>query len=264
MNYSQIAHLYDVYVNTDIDIPFFLKEAKGCSQVLELMSGTGRLSIPLIEAGIPLTCIDNSKEMLELLRKKLTQKELAAKVYQMDICHLHLNGSYDLVIIPFHSFAEILDHHDQLKALTGIYKLLSQDGLFICTLHNPPIRLEPVNGQLKQIGEFPLPNGEGTLSLSAMENYDAANCRVTGKQVYKIYDVNGLRLSKSSIDIQFYLHEKDSFEELVKSVGFNVVEIYGDYSYSPFDTDKSPFMIWVLNKGPMAWGTYRRLPRVIY
>jgi SAM-dependent methyltransferase len=247
-DYSQIAHLYDVYVNTDFDIPFFLKETQGCSHVLELMSGTGRLSIPLIEAGIPLTCIDSSKEMLELLRKKLTQKELAAKVYQTDICHLQLNGSYDLVIIPFHSFAEILDPRDQLKALKGIYKLLSQNGRFICTLHNPPIRLKSVNGRLKLIGEFPLPNGEGTLSLSTIERYDAATCRVTGKQVYEIYDVNGLRLSKSSIDIQFHLHEKESFEELVKSAGFKVTEIYGDYSHSPFDSDKSPFMIWVLKK----------------
>jgi hypothetical protein len=162
---------------------------------------------------------------------------------------LQLNGSYDLVIIPFHSFAEILDLRDQLNTLKDIYKLLSQNGRFICTLHNPPIRLKSVNIQLKQIGEFPLPNGEGTLSLSAIENYDTANCRVTGKQVYEIYDVNGLRLSKSSIDVQFYLHEKDYFEELVKSVGFNVSAIYGDYSHSPFDTDKSPFMIWVLKKG---------------
>jgi SAM-dependent methyltransferase len=248
MNYSQVAHLYDLYVNTDVDIPFFLKEAEQSSEVLELMSGTGRLSIPLIEAGISLTCIDNSKKMLEILHKKLNQKELTAKVYQMDICHLHLKGFYDLVIIPFHSFAEILVHHDQVKALTGIYNILSQDGRFICTLHNPPIRLKSVKGQLKQIGEFPLPNDEGTLSLSTLENYDAANSCVTGKQVYEIYDLNGEILSKSSIDIQFCLHEKDSFEELVKTAGFNVVALYGDYSHSPFDPYKSPFMIWVLKK----------------
>lgn len=251
-DYSQIAHLYDVYVNTDFDIPFFLKEAKGCSQVLELMSGTGRLSIPLIEAGIPLTCIDRSPEMLQLLRKKLTQKKLSAQVYQMDICHLQLNGVYDLVIIPFHSFAEILDHRDQLKTLKGIYKLLSQNGRFICTLHNPPIRLKSVNGQLKLIGKFPLADSEGILSLSTSERYDAATRLVTGKQVYEIFDVNGFRLSKISIDIQFHLHEKDSFEELVNSAGFDVVEIYGDYSHSPFDPNKSPFMIWVLKPHGMG------------
>ncbi|MDJ0554187.1 MAG: class I SAM-dependent methyltransferase [Microcoleaceae cyanobacterium MO_207.B10] len=52
-------------------IPFFLNEAKNCKNVLELISGTGRLSIPLLEAGIPLTCVDNSPQMLEILRQKI-------------------------------------------------------------------------------------------------------------------------------------------------------------------------------------------------
>jgi hypothetical protein len=71
MDYSIIADLYDVYARTELDVPFFLQESQVCRSVLELASGTGRLSLPLIEAGVPLSCLDNSPEMLGYLRRKL-------------------------------------------------------------------------------------------------------------------------------------------------------------------------------------------------
>jgi hypothetical protein len=52
-NYDYIADLYDIYVPVTFDIDFFVRETKKSSgEVLELMSGTGRVSIPLLEAGV--------------------------------------------------------------------------------------------------------------------------------------------------------------------------------------------------------------------
>jgi len=43
MDYDRVAHLYDAYVQTELDIPFFLDEArKARGPVLELMCSTGR------------------------------------------------------------------------------------------------------------------------------------------------------------------------------------------------------------------------------
>ena len=81
MDYGRIAHLYDAYVHSDFDVAFFLEETRAASQVLELMSGTGRLSIPLLEAGVSLSCVDQSPEMLASLREKLAvelQPELSS------------------------------------------------------------------------------------------------------------------------------------------------------------------------------------------
>ena len=245
IDYSRVAHFYDAYVNTDFDVSFFLNEAKEAPRVLELMSGTGRLSIPLIESGVQLTCVDNSPDMLALLRKKLVDKKLSACVHEMDVCDLALKGPFDLIIIAFHAFAEILGRDDQRKALAGIQRLLITGGRFICTLHNPPVRLKSVNGKLSQRGKYLLPD-QGTLFLSAIQHYDAANQVVNGTQFYEAYDAFGEMESKSFADIQFYLHQKDEFEELVKSEGFSILDLYGDYSHSQFGKDKSPFMIWKL------------------
>lgn len=78
-NYDYVADLYDVYVPATFDIDFFLKETGQTSgEVLELMSGTGRVSIPLLEAGVKLTCVDLSARSNEILEKKLKQLGLYA------------------------------------------------------------------------------------------------------------------------------------------------------------------------------------------
>lgn len=248
MDYSLIAKYYDVYVKMDLDIPFFLEEAKAASSVLELMSGTGRVSIPLAEAGVNLTCVDSSPDMLSFLRKKLAERALSACVLEMNACNLSLSDTFDLVIIPFHSFAEILDPEDQYKALAGIRQLLGQSGRFICTLHNPPVRLDSVNGKVRPLGKHPLPDGKGILYLSTVEVFDAVHHVVRGTQIYEFCDYEANTVSKSAVDLRFYVHEKDAFQDLAQSAGFEVLELYGDYSRSEFRQDNSPFMIWVFGR----------------
>ena len=88
-NYETIADLYDIYVTDTFDIDFFVNETKKSSgDVLELMSGTGRVSIPLLEAGVKLTCVDISAELNAVLENKLQQMGLNADIYQMDVCEL--------------------------------------------------------------------------------------------------------------------------------------------------------------------------------
>jgi predicted RNA methylase len=75
MDYARLADFYDTFVRSAFDIAFFIKEAKGVSgEVLELMAGTGRVSVPLVESGVRLTCVDNSPEMLAKLRAKRTDQ----------------------------------------------------------------------------------------------------------------------------------------------------------------------------------------------
>ena len=248
MDYSQVAHWYDTYVKTDIDIPFFVNEAKNCARVLELTSGTGRLSIPLIEAGISLTCVDNSPDMLAILHQKLAAKGLSANVYELDICNLALQEKFDLIIIPFNSFSEIISLDEQRKALKGIGNCLTETGRFICTLHNPLIRLKSVNRQLILRGKYSLPDDDGTLFLWSVEEYDRQNSLVRGSQFWEEYDQNGVMKRKNFLDVQFYLHQPEEFIDLAQSQGFHLVSLYGDYSYSQFQRETSPFMIWVLEK----------------
>lgn len=246
-NYDYVADLYDIYVPVSFDIDFFIKETKKVSgEVLELMSGTGRVSIPLVEAGVKLTCVDLSAESNSILENKLRQKGLKADVYQMDICELELNKKFDLVIIPFHSFAHITSLDEQRKALARIKKHLMPNGTFICTLGNPKVRQQAVDGQLRLAMKYPLPAKQGTLLLWIVENINDVDPQIVeAMQFYEEYDAEGILQSKRLFELHFRLSHKGEFEELAKAAGFKVKAFYGDYAYSPFNED-SPFMIWLL------------------
>jgi SAM-dependent methyltransferase len=248
IDYAHIAELYDAYVITDVDIPFFLNEAQKCTgEALELMSGTGRVSIPLIEAGVRLTCIDRSPEMVAIFRQKLMHRHLSAHIYEMDVCSMSLEKEFDLIFIPFHSFSEILSPVDQRNALASIHHHLSQNGHFICTLHNPAIRLSRVNGEKRILGEYPM-DKDRILRLWTSERYNPDSHLVNGKQTYEIYDDKKKLRTSMELPIQFYLHTRNDFDRLVVSAGFRVAALYGDYSYSHFTEESSPFMIFVLRK----------------
>ncbi len=118
IEWDRVAPFYDTYVQATFDIPFFLQETtKSSGQVLELMAGTGRVSLPLVRAGVQLTCVDNAPEMLARLRQKLVQEQLSAQVYEMDVRRLALDKQFDLILLPFHSFSELVSAIDRKQAL---------------------------------------------------------------------------------------------------------------------------------------------------
>lgn len=249
MDYAKVAELYDIYAQTDLDVQFFLQEARGCRNVLELTSGTGRLSLPLIQAGVPLSCLDSSPEMLAILRKKLQDQKLSAPIYEMDASSFSLPDRFDLIIIPFNSFAEIVNPVSQQAALASIHSHLEGTGHLICTCHNPVIRLKNVDGQVHCRGKYALPDNAGTLFLSSLESYDPSSQLVSGAQFYELYNPDGEMQSKRFVELQFFLHSKESFEALARSQGFSAAALYGDYARTEFHPEKSPFMIWALRKG---------------
>jgi SAM-dependent methyltransferase len=247
-NYDIIADLYDIYVPVNFDIAFFINETKNTSgEVLELMSGTGRVSIPLLEAGVKLTCVDISAKSNQILKNKLEQKGLMADVYQMDVCDLEIPKKFDIIIIPFQSFAHITSPADQRKALSRIHQHLLPKGTFICTLGNPTLRKQSVDSQLQLAYQYPMVEQQGKLLLWILEKFDQADDHVVhALEFFEEYDVDGVMTSKRLMELHFRLSGRGEFEDLLKTTGFSIKAFYGDYTYGEFDENKSPFMIWLL------------------
>lgn len=245
IDYDSIAEIYDLYVRSDYDVPFFLSEVREVrGPVLELMAGTGRLSLPLIEAGAALTCVDGSQGMLDVLSRKLAQRWLRADVHCMDVCRLDLPARFELAILPFQAFMEIVREEDQRAALASVHACLSPGGRFICTLHNPAIRKAQVDGTLRVAGRFP--TGDGTLVVSGFET--GGNPVVSRLQFFELFTPAGHLLWKRLLPMEFAFVEKDAFERMALEAGFRVTQLYGGYDRAPFDPEKSPVMIWCLEK----------------
>ena len=245
IDYDRVAEIYDLYVTADYDVPFFLSEAANVdAPVLELTSGTGRLSLPLIQAGVQLTCVDASEGMLDVLSRKLKERGLHADVRCANICHLRLPTSFQLAILPFQSFMEIVGEELQRQALSAVFACLSPGGRFVCTLHNPCVRRTQVDGVLRIVGRFPTSNG--TLVVSGFEQ--GGRPVVTRLQFFEFFGNDGQMRSKLLWPMEFELVEKDQFELMARDAGFRVLQLYGNYDRSPFDVMRSPVMIWVLRK----------------
>jgi SAM-dependent methyltransferase len=245
IDYNSIADLYDLYVTADYDIPFFMSETKSVEgQVLELTAGTGRLSLPLIEAGVKLTCVDSSNAMLEVLSRKLKKRGLHADIICADVCRLSLPTQFELAILPFQAFMEIVGEENQRAALAAVFKCLAPGGRFICTLHNPAIRRKQVDGLLRLVGQFP--TEDGTLVVSGFEQ--GGTPVVSRQQFFEFFDGDGRLLEKRLLQMKFAFVEKDEFEQMAQSVGFRVAQLYGNYDRTPFDPAQSPVMIWGLEK----------------
>lgn len=247
VDFDRVADLYDSYVATDLDIPFFLSEAQAAGgDILELMCGTGRVTIPLLERGLNITCVDYSAKMLDKFREKIKDTDLKAELIEADVKKLNLGRKFSLIYIPFHAFQEILAEDEQRETLGRICDHLADDGKFICTLQNPKIRLQNCDGQIRVLGKFPHGDKDMIINIVFYQNPDTKI--VHGFQFYEFYDKSGIMDEKRILEIKFRLSEAHEFEELAKSAGFKVERLYGDYIKGKFDSEKSPFMIFILSK----------------
>ena len=249
IDYDRVADVYDLYVTSDLDVGFYVAEAgKVKGKVLELMCGTGRVSMPLLEAGVDLTCVDASERMLARLEERLRVRKLEARVLRADIRHLELDEEeFDLALIPFHSFSELVSPRDRELALRAVHGCLREGGRLICPLHNPAIRARSADGALRLNGSFPTANGS-LLGVSGFETLDEGSGVVDRVQLYEFFDASKDLCAKRVLPMRFALIDRSCFAELADVAGFVPVALYGDYQRGDYLETSSPFMIWVLEK----------------
>lgn len=234
IDFGHVADIYDYYTNADFDVDFFKTLCKGHKNILELMCGTGRVSIPLINEGFPLTCVDYSEEMLEIFRNKINGSQ-NVKIVCQDVCELDLPEQYDLIIIPSNSISEIIDPEKRRLAIRRIYEHLTPDGIFFCTLYNPEYRIEQADGSLRYLGKYKLENGR-TLVITYYNIYAPEWRIVSGTQFYEIYENNRM-VEKRCLDIRFSIIYKEEICKMAGGEGFCLKAAYGDYA--PYHYDES-------------------------
>jgi SAM-dependent methyltransferase len=250
IDYDRVADIYDLYVTSDLDIGFYLEEAtKVQGKVLELMCGTGRVSVPLLEAGVDLTCVDASAGMLARLEERLHARKLKARVVRTDVRHLDLGEKeqFELALIPFHSFSELASPRDRELALRAVSGRLRKGGRFICPLHNPAIRARPTDGALRLSGSFPTAEG-GLLVVSGFESLDDTSGVVDRLQFYEFFDTSNELVAKRALPMRFALIDRSEFAEAAEGAGLVPVALYGDYGRGEYLKESSPFMVWILEK----------------
>lgn len=247
-DYSRVADLYDDFCVFDGDLDFFRRAVTPeTGPVLELMAGTGRVSLPLLAQGVNLTCVEHSPAMLAVLASKASRLGLAVGLVCADARALPLTAGFAMVILPFQGFTELVDEESQDRTMAEVARVLVPGGRFLCTSHNPPVRSRSIDGRWRELGRFPDRSGQ-TLVLHLKTSLVAPSGPVEGRQRIELLDRAGRLVERRELDLRFSLPTADTILDMARAHGLCLVELLGDYHGAPYDEQTSPCQIAVLER----------------
>lgn len=118
-----------------------LRALAGDGRALELAIGTGRVAVPLLEAGVPVAGIELCRPMLDQLRTKVTEEQLPVVVG--DMTSARVAGTFRLVFVVFNGISNVLTQDRQIAVFENAVRHLEPGGRFVVELWVPDLRTLP-------------------------------------------------------------------------------------------------------------------------
>jgi SAM-dependent methyltransferase len=139
---DRIADIYDVryleaFAEDTSDAVSFLRAVAGDAPALELGIGTGRVAIPLAEAGIRVHGIDASEAMVAKLRSKPGGHDIPVTIGSF--ADFSLETRFALVYVVFNTFFSLLTQDEQVSSFQSVARHLTPDGAFVMQAFVPDI-----------------------------------------------------------------------------------------------------------------------------
>lgn len=226
------------------DIPFWLELANQWgTPILELGCGTGRVLIPLAQAGYTMYGVDNDPEMLACLHQNLNAAALPADqvfIVEADMTSLALAKTFPLVILPCNTFSTLTPTARQ-ATLTSVYALLDQGGRFAISMPNPVMLLElPRRSEAEVEDTFSHPlTGNPVQVLSAWQR-TRTHFIVTWLYEHLLPDG---RVERVSTEAKHWLTPGETILREIDAAGLVIEAIYGDFKGTEYDPEADNMII---------------------
>ena len=246
-DYDSWAEIYDeVYSFVDYDIAFYLKKSNQLGgKVLEIGCGTGRVTIPMLEAGADITAIDYSQKMLERLETKVGNIDAPIEIILQDVRSLNLKNRYNLIIFPYRGFQSLLSVEDQINALTSMRNHLNLEGRLIIDLFVPSRDLFDQKSDIfYHLKDFEY-GDKGAKALHHRSIFDHHNQLIHTQLSISESEGEQITLKRYANFTLRYLYT-DEAKYLFEFCGFKIEKIDGDYDGTPYNRD-SDETIWSLS-----------------
>ena len=239
--------LYDLlFESLDFDHAFWLEVGRNAGgPVLDLGCGTGRLLLPLLEAGVDADGVDLSAPMLERLRAKAQAKGLDPRLLAGDMRDFTMPRLYRRVISAFNAFAHCETTDDQLATLRCCREHLEPGGALVLHISYPGAALwlgrdgEPV---LEHEAVHPATGNK--LQLWDRRFMDAVNQSQRSEIEVRELDAGGHVAASLRFEARqrwVYLYE---LELLLSLAGFARWEIQGDFAGGKLERDDQQIIAW--------------------
>ena len=221
--YDRIARFYDPWSRSVVeDVEFYVEEALASGgPVVELAVGTGRIAVPIAEAGLEVIGVDSSPEMLAVARERAAAAGVSERLDLRvgDLRAPPVGERVPLAICPFRSLLHMETESEKLKALRAVHGLLEPGGRFVFDVFSPS-------------------------ADDIAETHDRWLEREPGIFERAVWNesTRTLALSVRSSDVTetFELHWLSAPEwlRLLDEAGFEVDDVYGWFDRRPYDGEE--------------------------
>ena len=219
------------------ELAFWRELASGGQPILEVGCGTGRLLLPLLEAGHAVHGLDLASAMLERLEQKLRVRGLRSTLYLADARNFEVETHYQQVFWPFNGLAQLTTIDDLHACIRQVAAALTPGGRFAFDLTNPD--REVLLTAPHTWAEFKDPEGGGWVRVEDVPNFDPDTRIKTHHLSYRFEASHELRTQT----LRLRQHTRAELETLLLCEGFEIEAEYGDYDQSPRDDESFSFIV---------------------
>lgn len=230
---------YDQQDPSDTGVAFYTalaREAGG--PVLEIACGTGRVSIPIAQAGFAVVGLDIVPGMLERARAK--SAGLPARWVEADARSFELGKRFRLIFLTGNAFQAFVSNADVAALLGRVRAHLHDQGLFAFETRNPLLPGVPLppgffvrlETRAEEQAWPPFVNVDGTeVRVSTTQLYDhlAQIVHVTGYKRWRAGGQDHTLVTRTALRYHF----PQELAALLQHHGFAIARQYGDWDLRP-------------------------------
>jgi SAM-dependent methyltransferase len=193
-------------------------------RVLELASGTGRVTLPLAARGIAVEGIEGSTAMIERMREQPGGGDVPVTVG--DMAELPVEGSFGLVFLVFNTLFNLPNQQRQIDCLRNVARVLAPDGVFVLECFVPdPTRFD----RGSRVEALEVTEDSATIQVY---RHDAAAQRYAKQTI--TFTEAGIRM----LPVALRYCSPSELDLMAQQAGLELRERYADWERRPF-TDES-------------------------
>ena len=205
---------------------FYLDEARGERRVLELGCGTGRLTVPIAEAGVSIVGVDFSASMLESARAKARSAGAAIEFIQGDMRSFELDETFSAVFIPGNSLLHMITLEDLQQCFAAVRRHLDKSGRLVFDVSKWDIGVLARDPATR----FPVMT-IGDIAIEEMASYDSATQVREIKWYFSRPGAPDFRV----IDYRLRVIFPEELRALLDGAGFRLGQRFGEFTREAFD-----------------------------
>lgn len=247
-HYGLMAERWAEFITDAREVPFFLQKIARYGQpVLDVACGTGRVLLPLLQAGIDIDGCDISKDMLHYCRRRAAREGFKPNLYNQLMHSFELPRKYKTIYICG-SFGLAGSRERDLETLRHCYWHLEDGGALLLNIEAEYTAPESWLLWLPEYRQaLPQPwseKGEGRLASDGSEHF--AQFRTVHVDPLEQSYTRQVRLEKWSnskivaseeYTLRGNMYFKNEVLLMLTVAGFREITLHGDYTDEPATAD---------------------------